>query len=59
MNINKISVKRKFRCFRIETGEIRNVIMEMLDKEPYKRITSSDVVNRLIDIPKNRVKKKT
>jgi serine/threonine protein kinase len=37
-------------CFRIETGEMCNIIKEMLDKDPKNRITSSDVVNRLSQI---------
>ncbi len=45
-------------CFRIETKEICNIIKEMLDKDQKNRITSSDVVNRLINILKVRQKKK-
>jgi serine/threonine-protein kinase/endoribonuclease IRE1 len=46
------------KLFGIETDNIRNTITRMLEKEPKNRITSSDVVNRLLShlIPKVRQK---
>jgi hypothetical protein len=54
MNININFVKREFAVvFREEIGNVCNIITEMLEKEPRNRITSSDVVKRLMQITVN------
>ncbi len=53
---SKLSQSLLQKLFGIETDIIRNTITRMLEKEPKNRITSSDVVNRLLPhlIPKVR-----
>jgi hypothetical protein len=59
MNININFVKREFAVvFREEIGNVCNIITEMLEKEPRNRITSSDVVKRLMQITVNKVFKR-
>jgi serine/threonine-protein kinase/endoribonuclease IRE1 len=58
MNININFVKREFAVvFREEMGNVCNIITEMLEKEPRNRITSSDVVKRLMQITEKKVLK--
>jgi serine/threonine-protein kinase/endoribonuclease IRE1 len=53
---SKLSQSLLQKLFGVETDNIRNTITRMLEKEPKNRITSSDVVNRLLShlIPKVR-----